>query len=164
MAKVFLGVGSNVQRELHLRLGLQALREQFNVQKISSVYESDAVGFVGEPFLNLVVQIDTRLSLTALQKALRKIESISGGERPVERYTPKTLDIDILLFDSFVGCVDGIMLPREEILFNAFVLLPLAEIAPSDVHPITKRAYSFIWDGFDKQQQKIDRVNFQWKE
>lgn len=158
MVEVFLGLGSNIDRDKHIRAGLNALQEQFVVNAVSSIYESDAVGFVGDPFFNLVVKIATSLPVGELQQVLRRIESANGSYQAAERFSPKTLDIDILLYGDQIGCIDGVDLPRGEILLNAFVLWPLAEIAPAKIHPGGDKTYAMLWSGFDRRQQLIRLV------
>jgi 2-amino-4-hydroxy-6-hydroxymethyldihydropteridine diphosphokinase len=160
MAKVFLGVGSNIDREKHIRAGLSALREQFIVHAISSVYESASIGFDGNPFYNLVVQVTTDLAVGQLQGVLRELEYANGCLRKGQGDGSRTLDIDILVFDSIVDCVDGVILPREEILLNAFVLWPMSEIAPGELHPVRQKNYQTLWSEFDKDKQVIHRVDF----
>jgi 2-amino-4-hydroxy-6-hydroxymethyldihydropteridine diphosphokinase len=159
MAKVFLGVGSNIEREKYISAGLAALGEMFIIEAISSVYESASVGFVGNPFYNLVVQISTDLSVGNLQSHLRELENANGCLRNVASDGSRTLDIDILLYDDMVGCIEGVLLPREEILFNAFVLWPMAEIAPLDLHPGKLKDYQTLWAEFDKAKQAIHCVD-----
>jgi 2-amino-4-hydroxy-6-hydroxymethyldihydropteridine diphosphokinase len=155
VVEVFLGLGSNIERDKHIRAGLYALQEQFEVKAVSSIYESDAIGFAGDPFLNLVVEIATSLPVGELQKALRRIENANGGHHATERFSPKTLDIDILLYGDVVGSMDNVNLPRDEILVNAFVLWPLAEIAPGKIHPGGDKTYAMLWSDFDRQGQVI---------
>lgn len=135
MAQVYLSLGSNINRYQHIAAGLDALADTFSLTRISSVFESEAVGFKGSPFLNLVVEIETALSVGALSSALKQIEDSNGRVRGGAKFAPRTLDIDILTYDNYTGCIEGVVLPRDEILYNAFVLWPLAEIAPHTLHP-----------------------------
>jgi len=160
--RVYLGLGSNVDRERHIASALDALAEAFGELCISSVYESEAVGFDGDHFLNLVVGCNTALSVGALSACLRKIEDDNGRVRGGERFSARTLDIDILLYSDVAGTVDGIALPRAEILRNAFVLLPLAEIAGSEKHPIENKTYAELWRAYDRQQ-KLWPIDFVWR-
>ena len=155
MAEVFLSLGSNIDKEKHIRAGLQALKENFGELLISKIYESEAVGFNGDNFYNLVVKINTDKSAGALQEKLRFIEDTHGRTRDSERFSARTLDIDILTYDNLTGIVDGVSLPRNEILKNAFVLLPLAEVAPKHQHPVEKKSYSELWNAFDQEKQKL---------
>ena len=158
MAKVFLGLGSNIQREENIASGLQALAQQFDVVRTSPVYESEPVGFEGDAFYNLVMQVETLLPVKEVQLILRKIEHDHGRGFDVKGPGPRALDIDILLYDDLVGHFDGVTLPREEILLNAFVLWPLAEIAPADIHPLLQKSYAGLWSEYDKTRQVISPV------
>ncbi|MBB6521156.1 2-amino-4-hydroxy-6-hydroxymethyldihydropteridine diphosphokinase [Pseudoteredinibacter isoporae] len=162
MARVFLSLGSNEDREFHITSCLDALNRHFRILALSSVYESEAVGFSGEPFYNMVVEIETELDLAALNDSLKKIEDENGRRRDVPRFSGRTLDVDILLYDDVVGNVAGIELPREEITQNAFVLLPLAEIAAEDIHPTCQQSYAAMWQAYDKGQ-KLWPIDFNWQ-
>ena len=141
MPRVFLGLGSNVDRDRHIRAGLEALRGVFGDLVVSPVYESEAVGFVGENFLNLVVAIETDLPLRELSQQLRAIEEANGRVRNGPKYSSRTLDIDILTYGDLSGVHEGIALPRDEVTKYAFVLCPLADIAPDDILPGTQMSY-----------------------
>lgn len=162
MAKVYLGLGSNTDAHMHLRRALTALQKTFGPLCVSPVYESEAVGFVGENFLNLVVAIQASYSVGELYTMLREIENKNGRDRSAPRFSGRTLDIDILLYDSLVGEVDGVLLPREEILTNAFVLKPLCDMAPELMHPGKKRTMAQLWQAYDQSQQKLWCVPFTW--
>ena len=135
MARVFLGLGSNIERERYIVAGLDALARLFGDFEHSSVYDSAAIGFDGAAFLNLVVVLETPLSVADLALQLRQIEVEHGRPVNASRFSARQLDIDILTYDELVGVVDGVVLPRGEILENAFVLQPLAELAPTRRHP-----------------------------
>ncbi len=163
MARVYLSLGSNIDRYRYISAGLDALADRFGELLISSVYESEAVGFDGDNFLNLVVGLDTGMELGALASVLRKIEHDNDRRRDGgPRFSARTLDIDILTYDELVGCHDGVDLPRDEIVKNAFVLLPLAEIAPQSAHPQLGQSYKVLWQGYDKAQ-KLWPVDFHWR-
>lgn len=159
MTLVFLGIGSNLERERHLGAGIRALGARFGTVQLSPVFESESVGFVGSPFFNLVAAVTTTLAVGELQQQLRAIEYAHGRCPDQRKYSPRTLDIDILTFGDLVGVVDGVVLPRPEILDNAFVLWPLALLAPDTLHPATGVSYARLWAGYDKSQQRLGQVN-----
>lgn len=161
MARVYLSIGSNINRDDNICNCLLALKNTFGEVRSSQVYESEAVGFEGDNFYNLVSAIDTELSVGELLQLLRNIEDENGRVRGCERFSARTLDIDILTYDDAVGEVDGVELPRDEILKNAFVLLPLAEIAAEDLHPVAKQSYQQLWARFDKAKQKLWAIPFE---
>jgi 2-amino-4-hydroxy-6-hydroxymethyldihydropteridine diphosphokinase len=163
MTHVFLGLGSNLNREKNIRLGLNALKQKFGYLTCSSVYESEPVGFRGSNFYNLVVSLQTGLSIADLSEAIKKIEDDHGRVRTGPKYRPRTLDIDILTYGDFVGVKESIELPRAEITKNAFVLLPLSEIAPNELHPQFKKSYAELWSTYDQSSQILWPVKFVWK-
>jgi len=155
MANVYLSLGSNIDAPYHISACVNALRNNFSVLDISQVYESEAVGFDGDNFLNLVVLINTELSVGELSKQLKTLEDRYGRDRNAARFSGRTLDVDILTYDDVVGEIDGVLLPRDEILTNAFVLKPLAEIAPNDRHPQRQQSYQSLWAAYDQTAQKL---------
>ena len=163
MARVYLGVGSNIERERYITAGLDALAGLFGDMDISPVYDSEAIGFEGQPFLNLVVGVSTDLTVAELAKQLRHIEYEHGRPENASRFSSRQLDIDILLYDDLVGVIDGVELPRGEILENAFVLRPLADLVPGEVHPSDGRTYAVLLEALDIGSQPIARVRFSWR-
>ena len=160
--QVFLSFGSNIDRENNIRGGLDALAKQFGQVRLSPVYESESVGFDGEPFLNLVAEIHTRLSVGELAQLLRDIEADHGRRRGEKKLSSRTLDIDILTYDDLVGEHDGVSLPRDEILKHAFVLRPLADLAPQQLHPQLKKSYAALQQEKDFSDQRLWTVPFHW--
>jgi len=161
MVIVYLSLGSNVAREFHICAALDALAERFGTLRISSVYESEAVGFAGEAFYNLVVGLETDLGLASLVAFLKQLEDANGRDRSQPKFSARTLDIDVLLYGDQVGEVAGIRLPRAEITENAFVLRPLAEIAPDVLHPELKQTLGEMWRAY-RSPQKLWPIDFSW--
>ncbi|HEB66610.1 MAG TPA: 2-amino-4-hydroxy-6-hydroxymethyldihydropteridine diphosphokinase [Gammaproteobacteria bacterium] len=163
MARIYISLGSNIDAENHLRRGVAALREHFGELILSPVYESEAVGFSGDNFLNLVAGLDTDKPVQDVVDILHRIEDENGRVRSGPRFSARTLDLDLLLYDDRVQSPDpGPELPRDEILKNAFVLWPLAEIAPELRHPVVGRTMGELWAAFDKTSQPIWPVPFDW--
>ena len=160
MAKVYLSLGSNIDKEKNIASCLQVLEELFGELLISSIYESEAVGFEGDHFHNLVVGIETDMPVDELSRLLKKIEDDHGRVRNVAKFSGRRLDIDILTYDDWVGDFDGLILPREEITENAYVLWPLAEIIPDELHPKLKKTYAELWEDYDKDQQQLWVVEY----
>lgn len=160
MPRVYLGLGSNIDRERHIRAAVRDLEERFGVLLISPVYESVAVGFEGDHFYNLVVGLDTDLSVGELSVLMRAIEDANGRVRGGPKFSARTLDIDILTYGNACGEIEGVQLPRDEVLKNAFVLRPLADIAGQDRHPETARPFAEHWDAYDQQRQKLWHIEF----
>ncbi|WP_196139515.1 2-amino-4-hydroxy-6-hydroxymethyldihydropteridine diphosphokinase [Aliikangiella sp. G2MR2-5] len=151
---VYLGIGSNIQPELNINKAKQALTAAFDEVTFSRVYESAAVGFEGDNFHNLVARLETTMSLDALIEQLKAMEDSLGRLREGAKFSSRHIDIDVLLYGDMV-CELPIQLPRDEITENAYVLWPMAELAPELIHPGTKDSYSALWKAFDKSQQQI---------
>lgn len=155
MSLVWFGIGSNRERAKHILAGIRALHDgladaQHHLE-VSRVFESDAVGFSGNPFYNLVARIETEKSLTEINGFCKAIERRLGHFATANRYSPRTLDIDLLLFDDIIRAAP-IALPRPEILTNAFVLWPLAEFAPDYKHPQTGVSFAEHWQQYQNKQ------------
>ena len=156
MAKVYLGLGSNVEPHRYLRMGIRELGQLFGVLELSNVYRSKAVGFDGADFLNLVVGLDSDLSPPEIHQHIEKLHVLAGRQRGESRYSPRTLDIDLLLYDDLVISDAPIVLPRTDVLKYIFVLGPLAEIAPDLLHPQTGRPIAAHWAEFDKDSHPLE--------
>ncbi|AGH82461.1 2-amino-4-hydroxy-6-hydroxymethyldihydropteridine pyrophosphokinase [Psychromonas sp. CNPT3] len=153
MARVFIGVGSNLHRLKSVRAGLKLLQAEFTNFSHSSLYESEAVGFKGGTFYNLVVAFDTDLSVSRLQLILKEIEKKLGRKDNAIKFSARKLDLDLLLYDNLVDVT--INVPRAEITSNAFVLKPLKELAPLLVHPTLNKTYQQLWLEYPQQKQKL---------
>ena len=162
MTRIYISLGSNIERERHIRAGLDALQTEFGELQVSRVFESEAVGFNGRPFYNLVVGADTELPLATLCQRLRAMEFAHGREPDAKKFAPRTLDLDLLLYGELV-CETPLVLPRGEILTNAFVLWPLAELAPGLRHPIDGRTMYELWECYDKASQQLNPIPFHWE-
>ena len=158
MPRAWLSLGSNIDRRRNILGAVKALERQFGDLVISRVYESEAVGFDSAPFFNLVVGIDTGLPPPRIQEILRAIESDHGRERRSGELTARTLDIDLLTYGDQVIDTGQLRLPRDEILRYAFVLRPLAEVAPKERHPEHGKSYAELWAAFDSGTQPLKPV------
>ncbi|AZT82713.1 2-amino-4-hydroxy-6-hydroxymethyldihydropteridine diphosphokinase [Marinobacter sp. NP-4(2019)] len=161
-ARVYISIGSNTNRSHYVTVALDALSEWFGVLTISPVYESEAVGFDGSPFYNLVVGVDTDWSVGELSRRFKQLEADNGRRRDEPRFRAQTLDLDILTYNGVVGETDGVELPRGEILRNAFVLWPLSDIAPDDRHPVCGKTYRELWRSYSGDQ-KLWPIDFTWQ-
>lgn len=143
--RAYLSLGSNVDAERHLRGAIEALRARFGEVVVSPVYRTPAVGFDGPAFLNAAAIIDSDLEPQPLNDWLHALEDAHGRDRSGPRFSDRTLDIDIVLFDDRV--LDGagnLRIPRPE-LKHAFVLRPLADIAPDVDVPGSGRTLAQLW-------------------
>ena len=162
MVRIYISLGSNIDRERNTRSGVEALRRRFGELQLSSVYESDAVGFDGDAFYNMVIACDVDEDVHSTSRALAEIEDAHGRDRSGPRFSSRTLDLDLLLYDDLVLDQNGLKLPREEILKNAFVLWPMAEIAPDRVHPLAKKTYAELWADFDRSKESLAPIAFEF--
>ncbi|MGB0937444.1 MAG: 2-amino-4-hydroxy-6-hydroxymethyldihydropteridine diphosphokinase [Colwellia sp.] len=165
MAQIFISLGSSIKREYHVKQGIHSLARAFSVSidelSLSSLFESEAVGFRGENFYNMVIGIHCAYSVDKVAAILRDIEYTFGRSEHPEKYSPRTLDLDLLLYDDLV--IDKpVQLPRDEIDKNAFVLWPLSEIAPEITHPILHDNYASLWKNYNKQTQYLKRIPRCW--
>ena len=158
----YISIGSNIDKDKHIPASLLALENQFGPLTCSSIYESDAVGFEGETFYNLIVEFNSTLEVKDVAKLLRQIELDNGRERNSQKFSSRTLDLDLILYDDLILNDGRLQIPRDEIERYAFVLEPLAEIAPDLKHPISQLSYGELWDRFDKQNLKQYRVPPIW--
>lgn len=148
MPRVWVSIGSNIDRERHIRAALQDLRALFGDLVVSPVYETQAVGFDGDAFLNLVIGFDTALPPRRLHGLMREIEARHGRERGGGKFAARTLDLDLLTYGDAVTDEGGKALPRAEILRYAFVLAPLADVAGDELHPQLGESYRALWDRY----------------
>lgn len=155
MPRVWVSLGSNMQREHSVRGAVDALQSEYGVLTLSRVYESAAEGFEGEPFYNLVAGFDTEETPEALNLEFKRIEAAFGRESGGEKFAPRPLDIDLLTYGERVQEGDGVELPRGEILRYAFVLGPLAEVAGAELHPQEGLSYGELWQRFDQAAQPL---------
>ncbi len=156
MARVYVAVGSNVDKESNIPSALRALRKVFDPLYVSSVYETKAVGFEGDDFHNLVVGFDSRRSPSEINRTLRRIEAEHGRTRGKEQFESRTLDLDQLLHGDLVMQADGVSLPHPDILRYNFVLRPLAELAGDIVHPEEKQPLAKLWEeSTEKEGMKV---------
>ena len=164
MALLALSLGSNIDAPNNIRKAVRALRHEFDALKCSSVYESEAIGFVGANFLNLVAIIETTADLSSISSFLKLLEDRFGRNREQPRFSARTLDVDILFYSDEKTKSDEIELPKEEITQYAFVLQPLAELLPDRIHGFTGLTYADLWDEFDQSNQQLWKVDFDWRD
>lgn len=167
MPIALLSLGSNVDPETHLRAAIAALRARFDDVVVSAVYRFPAVGYAGPDFLNAAATVRTDLSPAALNDWLHALEDAHGRDRSGPRYSDRTLDIDIVLFDDAARSAAGttgsrpeqaLRIPRDE-LRHAFVLRPAAEIAPQWRHPVDGRPLAQLWDAHADRGTVFERVD-----
>jgi len=162
MATVFLGLGSNESAEENLRLAITELRSRYGDLTLSAVYQSVAVGFDGADFLNLVVRLESEDSPLDICEEIELIHDLAGRVRGCDKWESRPLDIDLLLYNDMVQDERPVRVPREDILQFSFVLRPLAEIAPDQVHPVTGKTYLEHWQSYDAQSHPLKEKKVVW--
>lgn len=142
MKKVFLGIGSNLgNRENNILEAVEKIRELIGpVVSASSIYETEPWGFRSEnEFLNMVIEVETKLRPSGLLGRLLMIESLLGRVREGRHYTSRIIDLDILLYNNVIMKTKVLEIPHPKMHERKFVLVPLVEIAPGIVHPVLKK-------------------------
>lgn len=162
MAEIYISLGSNINRQHYIKHGLNALTDAFGTLMLSSLFESEAVGFAGKPFYNMVVGVKTEQTLAEVATTLRAIEFAHGRCQNAKKFSPRTLDLDLLLYDDVIA-ESPAQIPRDEITKNAFVLWPLAELAGHLIHPVIGKSYNQLWQQYDKNNQKLKKVPLIWQ-
>ena len=157
MSTAWLGLGSNVNAKNHIRAGINELRERFERVSLSPIYTSASVGFEGNDFINLVARIETDLHPLELRDYLRDLEDRYGRKRNVPKFSDRSLDIDILLYDDLVLLSPVLEIPRAEIMKFSHVLKPLTDLDPDLVHPVKLITIAKIWEssGLDDDSLKL---------
>lgn len=155
MIDVYVAAGSNVEPQRHLRTALAALRERFGTLRCSPAYRNQAVGFQGDDFINLVVGFATDEPVEDVRAALRQIESLCGRPPQSPRWAPRTMDLDVLLYGDLTGEHAGMTLPRPDLVRRAYMLKPLADIAPQLLHPTLGQSIATLWQAFAEQHHPL---------
>lgn len=162
MARIYVGIGSNIEPERNIRSCIGCLRECFQAVVVSTVYQTAAVGFAGADFLNLAAGFETEADVYRVAAQLREIEDRHGRRRAALRFCARTLDLDLLIYDDWVLEENGLCIPRPDITRHAFVLGPLAEIAGQWRHPRLGMTLQEIWAQFDTRGERLRPVALEW--
>lgn len=158
MPQVYVAAGSNIEPQLNLRSALNALKRRVGDVRVSKAYKNKAVGFDGPEFINLVIGFETELTLTEVLSVLQAVEGLCGRARRAPKFEPRTMDLDLLLYGDMVCNTHAITLPRPDLTKRAYMLGPLAELAPEAVHPTLKQTIGELWRAFDQQAHPLIEV------
>lgn len=150
MSRAYLDLGSNIDRVASLKRAVDLLQRRFEVLRLSCVYETEPVGFAEQPaFYNMSVELSTDQPADELRKAFRAIEDELGRVRTSNKYGPRTIDIDLVLYGDYV---------HPQVASQAFVLLPLCELAPQLKHPQKGRSLSELAGELELEPGAVRKV------
>jgi len=159
--EIWVSAGSNIEPERWLRLACRELATRFGPLRLSSVYRNPAVGMAGDDFLNLVIGFRSALPPEAVAAALEQLHDLAGRDRSAGSWTPRTLDLDLLLYGDQVIDRPGIKVPRKDVVRYGFVLGPLAEVAPALRHPVSGLTMAELWARFDRDGARLEQVELE---
>ena len=157
-----LNIGSNKNRRINIRLALNKLKSNFTDITVSSLFESPAEGFVGSNFYNVGVNAKTKNNINEVVGILHDIENSLGRDRSVPKFSSRIIDLDLVLYNDAID--EDLKVPRRDILKYAFVLAPLAELNPEDIHPQKGISFLNLWEefqsnkDFELNQYNIDKL------
>ena len=156
--EVFVAVGSNIDKERNIISAISALRALYADLRISPVYQSEAVGFKGDDFYNLVVSFRTEQKPAEVARNLQSIELDHGRVIKGNQFSSRTLDLDQLLYGDLIIKEGSLQLPHSQLTLYAFILKPLADLAGSYKHPFLGRSYSSLYRQLAGGLQPLRRV------
>lgn len=162
MTAVYVAAGSNVEPAANLRRALDVLAGHYPALRCSRAYRNRAVGFEGDDFLNLVLGFETTDGVQEVIGRLHEAEAACGRARDAARWAPRAMDLDILLYGNLVCDAPGLVLPRPDLTRRAYMLGPMAEIAPDLVHPVLGRTMRELWAAFDRDAHAMQHVELGW--
>jgi 2-amino-4-hydroxy-6-hydroxymethyldihydropteridine diphosphokinase len=163
MALVSVSLGSNVDSERNIRQAIKLLQQRFGKLTLSPVYQTAAVGFAGDDFLNLVVSFRVSDAVGSIVRELKRIEDSMGRDRSQPKFSARSIDLDLLTYDDLIMDEGGIQVPRHEILKNAFVLKPLSDIMGDTKHPVVGKTYNELWKNMEAVADRIENITFELK-
>jgi len=146
----YVSGGSNLDADRNLTLAARALKARHPGTRFSRCYRNAAIGFEGPEFINFVAEVPVAGTPALLKGELECIETQCGRARDAPKWAPRAMDLDILLFDDVVQDTPGLRLPRPDLSRWAFMLRPLAELAPDLRHPTAGATMGQLWQRFDQ--------------
>jgi len=159
VSTAYLGLGSNVDARKNIASGIGALQKAFGKVGLSPVYQTPAWGFEGEDFINLVARIETDMSPLDLKQFLHDLEDRHQRNRDAPKFSDRTLDIDILMYDDLYLVSPALALPRGEILTAAHVLKPFADLAPDLMHPVCRKTIAELREAFLPRNANLTEIH-----
>jgi len=159
MTAVYVAAGSNVEPERNLARACAEIASSWPDARFSRAYRNVAVGFDGPDFINLVIGFTTDQPLGVVLAQLHAIEIACGRPRNAPKWASRTMDLDILLYGDLIEKTAEYTVPRPDLVRRAFMLGPMAEIAPEVVHPVTHKTIAELWREFDRGGHVMTPVN-----
>ena len=151
MSILHLNIGSNQDRRKNIRLALNGLESNFTEITMSSLFESPSEGFIGSNFYNIGVNVETDKNINDVVNTLHNIENSLGRDRNLPKFSSRIIDLDLVLYDNDIN--DKLNIPRRDILKYAFVLAPLSELNPNNIHPQERVSFLDLWNEFQSSKQ-----------
>jgi 2-amino-4-hydroxy-6-hydroxymethyldihydropteridine diphosphokinase len=155
----FVSGGSNLDAERNLVLAARELKARHPGARFSRCYRNAPVGFDGPDFINFVAELPCKEGPESLRADLQRIERLCGRPDDAPRWAPRAMDLDVLLFGALVQDRTGLVLPRPDLVRWAFMLGPLAELAPGLMHPTLGKSIGALWAGFDRDAHPLMSVD-----
>lgn len=158
MPRVYVAIGGNVEPERWFPVAARELRRRFPGARFSSCYRNPAYGFDGADFINAVAGFDTATTADTVLAHCHEIEVLCGRRRNDPKWAPRVMDVDLLLYGDAVAETAAFRLPRPDLLRRCYMLGPLAEIAPSLRHPITRRTIAEHWQELSREPHTLESM------
>jgi 2-amino-4-hydroxy-6-hydroxymethyldihydropteridine diphosphokinase len=158
MTDVYVAAGSNVAPFVNLPIALRELQKHYPALRLSQAYRNQAVGFIGEDFVNLVVVFTTDDSVHQVVAHLHEAEAACGRPRDAPKWAPRTMDLDLLLYGDLKSNEPGLKVPRPDLLKRAYMLRPMAELAPECRHPVLGKSLRELWNAYDSDAHNMEPV------
>jgi 2-amino-4-hydroxy-6-hydroxymethyldihydropteridine diphosphokinase len=155
---VFVALGGNIEPLVRLVQAAQRLKQAFPDIRFSSCYQNVAVGFVGDDFINAAARFTSMLSPAALSERLHAIEEQCGRRRDDAKWAPRAMDLDLLLIGDQIANEPGLRLPRADLTRRAYMLGPVAELAPDRHHPLMARSMIELWRELKPKTPPLRRI------
>ena len=162
MTAVYVAAGSNVEPIANLRRALGVLAAHYPSMRASRAWRNRAVGFEGDDFVNLAVGFETGEDVRAVLGRLHEAEAACGRARNAPKWAPRSMDLDILMYGDMVCDEPGLVLPRPDLTRRAYMLGPMAELAPGLVHPVERATIAELWSRFDRDAHRMELVDLGW--
>ncbi|HEY1492283.1 MAG TPA: 2-amino-4-hydroxy-6-hydroxymethyldihydropteridine diphosphokinase [Steroidobacteraceae bacterium] len=158
MPEVYVAAGSNIEPQHNLARAVAELARSFPGTRFSPWYQNHAAGFSGDDFINLVAGFSTQQPLAEVLARLHAIETLCGRPRDAPRWAPRSMDLDVLLYGDLVCDEASVKLPRPDLLKRAYMLGPLAALAPEVRHPTAGLTIGELWRRFDQAAHPLQQI------